>query len=180
MRIVVGVLILVLLAVAALLSAGNVTAKTYITVTPDSGPRGALVDVAGYGFARGSVTIALAPSGGVTTGFVDELPEGKLLSLARARVVRGQFLARVIHQKALWLSDPIVDVVAIQEDPPTAKARFCVTSVPFHVAPLRDLPSAGVGAGKGHPASLIWPIAALATGGALLALAALRLRPALS
>ena len=78
LRIVLGVLIAVLMAGAMAPASGTVTAKTYITLTPDSGPTGSTVQVAGFGFADGDVRIALVHLETVESGFVDELPEEHL------------------------------------------------------------------------------------------------------
>ena len=178
MRIVLGVLIAVLMVVATAPSSGTVAAKTYITLTPDSGPTGSTVQVAGFGFADGDVRIALVHLDSVESGFVDELPEEHLVTLADAvAVVSGEIEGAVILPGAsdfAWGKQ--VDILVIQEDPPTSDTRFFVAKATFDLTRLRELPSAGTGpAGEGSGRS-VWPIAALALAGALLALAGLRLQ----
>ena len=90
MRFVLSVLIAVVVAGATALSTSGVTAKTYITLTPNHGSTGSTVQVAGFGFAEGDVRIALAQLDSVESGFVDELPEESMVTLARMEAVRGE------------------------------------------------------------------------------------------
>ena len=181
MRFAVSVLMFVLLAVAALLSVGGVTAKTYITLTPNSGPTGSTLQVAGFGFADGDVRIALAQLDSVESGFVDELPEESMLTLTLLATVKGE-VERVdvtLPGASDFAWGKQVDILVIQEDPPTSDARFFVAKATFNLTGFRELPSAGVGPAGGHPENTFWPIAALATAGALLSLAGFRLRSGL-
>lgn len=180
MRIVLSVLIAVVVIGATALATGGVTAKTYITLTPNSGPTGSKVQVAGFGFADGDVRIALAHLDNVGSGFVDELSDESMVTLAHMETVNGE-----VEQVDVTLPGASdftwgkqVDILVIQEDPPTSDARFFIAKATFNLTGLRELPSAGVGPATGGPDNSIWPIVALAAGGSLLALAGLRLRSA--
>lgn len=177
MRIAPGIIGAGLMVVAIALSSGTVTAKTYIELTPNSGPTGSSVQVVGFGFATGDVRIALAPLDIVGSGFVDELPEESMVTLADTVAIRGVVEDDVVLPGAsdfAWGKQ--VDILVIQEDPPTSHARFFVAKASFDVTALRELPRAGVGPAGDGMGGTIWPIAFLAAGGALLASAGLRIR----
>ena len=179
MRIPLSASIAALMIVATFPSSGGVTAKTYIELTPDSGPTASTVQVAGFGFADGDVRIALAHLDTVESGFVDELPEEHMVTLADAAAVRGVVEAAVVLPGAsdfAWGKQ--VDIVVIQEDPPTSDARFFVAKATFDVTRLRELPKAGFGPAGADSDSNAWPVAVLALSGALLSWAGLRLRAA--
>ncbi len=178
MRIVLSVLIAVLIAVAMAPSPGTVAAKTYIQLRPASGPTGSMLQVEGFGFATGDVRIALAPLDEVESGFVDELPEEHLVTLGYMAGGMGadERTAVSLPGASAFTWGKQVDILAIQEDPPTSHLKFFVAKATFDVTRLRELPRAGVGPpGEGSGIS-VWPIALLAAAGALLALAGLRLQ----
>ena len=177
MRSVISVSIAALMVVATVFSSGGVTAKTYIELTPDLGPTGSTVQVSGFGFADGDVRIALAHLDTVESGFVDELPEEHLVTLVAAVAVRGVVEDAVVLPGAsdfAWGKQ--VDILVIQEDPPTSNASFFVAKATFDVTRLKELPKAGVGSASDGSEKSFWPVVSLALGGALLSWAGLRLR----
>ncbi len=178
MRIVLSVLIAVLMVVATAPSSGTVAAKTYITLTPDSGPTGSTVQVAGFNFAEGDLRIALAPLDIVESGFTNELPEESIVTLAHMASLRDedQRMDVTLPYASGFTWGKQVDILVIQEDPPSSHLKFFVAKARFDVTALRELPRAGIGPAGEGPGRSVWPIALLAAAGALLMSVGLRLR----
>ena len=152
-------------------------AKTYIQLSPDSGPTASSVQVSGFGFAAGEVRIALAPLfAEPTSGFLDLLPESQMVTLATVAARNGGFERTVTlpgSQGFTWGKQ--VQILAVQADPPTSSARFFVASATFSLTALADLPAAGGGASAGD-STLGWLVVALMSGGLLAGCVGLGLR----
>ena len=152
-------------------------AKTYIQLSPDSGPTASSVQVSGFGFASGEVRIALAPLyAEPTSGFLDSLPENEMVTLATVAVRNGGFERTVTlpgSQGFAWGKQ--VEILVIQADPPTSSAGFFVASATFSITALADLPAAGGGASAGD-STLGWLAVALLSSGLLAGCVGLGLR----
>ncbi len=170
MRIAYGAVLATVVALVAGAAPGHVVAKTYIELTPDFGPTGSIVEVAGFGFASGEIRIALAPLDAVEAGFHDALPDREMVALADAVAVSGDVRATVVlpgAQAFPWGKQVVI--LAIQEDPTTSGSKFFVAKATFTVTALRDLPASGHGPGGGDSGLGNWLAPALALGGALIA-----------
>ena len=168
MRAVLTLLLATLVAIVVIAPAGQSDAKTFIELSPDSGPTASSVQVSGFGFADGEVRIAVTPLGALPPGaFFESLPEADIATLATV-AARGGGLEHMVTLPGArdfpWGKQ--VDILAIQQDPPTSDAEFFVARATFTVTALRDLPAAGSAppVNGNYPG---WLLAALASAGVL-------------
>ena len=173
MRAVLTLLSVIALAVLVAGSATPAHAKTYIYVTPNSGPAGSTIHIEGFNFSSGEVRIAIAPVVMDRETVHQELPAG-LITLATTRAVAGGFEIEVALPRD---TDPKlagrVEVLAIAEDWRPWTAKYFVTGALFDITTAPDLPVAG--AGTAQQGQLRQVVSLLGLGGALLSGAGLLL-----
>ncbi len=148
-------------------AAGEAEAKTFVTISPQSGPPGSTVLVRGENFGNGEVRIELAaplsPPGG--RGFVDEgeaLPA--MLRLTSVTSANGEFETSVTLPSADELEQlisadgPQVDILAVQPLQPghSRSPGFFITGQTFTFTDI-DPSSSGTSSGDSFvsPAILI-------------------------
>jgi hypothetical protein len=182
-------IILLFVALAALPS--GVGAKTFVTLNPDSGPSGSVIQVTGENFANGDVQLAVAAAGSLLDrdrgdGFIDDeqaLPDR--IDLKTVTTVDGSFSTGVVLpsweriQQVAGIDAQRLEIVAFQPLPPShsnAPGLFVIGET-FTITPA--LPTAGGGLTTvpgSLPALLLAELVAL--GVALIALGRCLARPA--
>ncbi len=153
--------IVALIVIVSLLgTAGEADAKTFVTISPQSGPPGSTVLVRGENFGDGEVRIELAPArslpeatgGGTFADDGDALPA--MLRLTSVTSVRGSFEANVTLPSVDELEQLIsadglqVDILAIQPLQPghSRESGFFITGQTFTFTDL-DLSSSATNSG---------------------------------
>jgi hypothetical protein len=141
-------------------------AKTIIEISPASGPPGSQVEVHGLGFADGEVQVGVIVLGSLQppvderpSMFAEELPD--VLVLAMPVAERGEFTATITMPALEAIQQRFgkeVEIVAVQEDPPTSSERYFVARALFSFSSggCCGLPAAGAGVASsgGLPAAL--------------------------